>query len=893
MYKVTIFQSAKTKSKTPISPYGDNTFIFDTYDVSNNIGMFSVMVSNFILNIPLSKLKKPVRTFRRKSSLEEYYDDELNYVILDIDDVNTEFNKHEVLEYFKDYKVILGESKSYNGIDNFNMKGILFIEPTKINDIKSLITFLNADIGDICIIDESVARRGTLNAPIRKNKIFINNEDGLLYKFVVPDVNNEKIKSLKMEYLSTISDEVDITKIKEITSLTIDQVDSIERLCLKIFHTMGFEAVKNNPNDSISFKHPSERKTKGGYFWFNSAPYTMHHANSLKSINIFESVKKLDIGKQLLKKDIDYSDEFLKFNTNTDVLTVNHKFLNITEDVSKKIDKFLHERNGLMSIRSPMGTGKSTIIKHIIDECHNTELKVLIVTNRISVAQDFSKKYGVKLYNSDLYEIGDSLVCQYDSLWKFNIKFFDIVIMDEFISIMLHSRSNLSNGSMNIAKFFGCFNKKLVIADAFLTGYESFLLDNKDHNIHMIDNIYRDETKLYDYDNFNYFVDTILHTSKNHKITVSSTSLSFINSLQYILKKRGKNTVSLTADTPDTTKELIYKVFDESNHNKWDILLYSPTLTVGVSNLNDVDYHFHYDSSMSTDVISSIQMMKRTRKTKEIHMFIKEKMNFLKTSYNDIRDEYMGNIGKNLDQNYLFEIDNYGESRLSSIGKKAIKIDTFRNILEFDHKKALTWLLQYHFKNTPINVSDSYNYNVLTKYQKIVKNNKNELKRSKIEEFLLLNDMEKSMILMDWEADKTLISLSEIYECFDMSDMSFEEKEELLQDCIDNPSIIEKTKKYKILSDFNSGNLSVNDIKRIISNLIIEGQTDSLRFYNLIIENKDIELQDKYLPKNIISNKNLKSILDNCGYVYTKSNIIGTRLYQINPMVKKYARKIK
>ena len=36
--------------------------------------------------------------------------------------------------------------------------------------------------------------------------------------------------------------------------------------------------------------------------------------------------------------------------------------------------------------------------------------------------------------------------------------------------------------------------------------------------------------------------------------------------------------------------------------NSYDIILYSPTLTVGVSNLNDVDLHFHYDSGMSTDV---------------------------------------------------------------------------------------------------------------------------------------------------------------------------------------------------------------------------------------------------------------------------------------------------
>ena len=121
------------------------------------------------------------------------------------------------------------------------------------------------------------------------------------------------------------------------------------------------------------------------------------------------------------------------------------------------------------------------------------------------MAQDFAKKYSIKLYNADKYEIGDSLVVQFDSLWKYNIKFFDIVIMDEFISLMMHSRNNLNNNSFNIAKFFGCFQKKLVIADAFLTGYENFLL-NKETNIHLIDNDYRDDTQLYSYTSPNYFI---------------------------------------------------------------------------------------------------------------------------------------------------------------------------------------------------------------------------------------------------------------------------------------------------------------------------------------------------------------------------------------------------
>jgi len=588
-----------------------------------------------------------------------------------------------------------------------------------------------------------------------------------------------------------------------------------------------------------------------------------------------------------MKKEINYDDEFLQFNTDTSVVTVNEKYLEVSEDIHKTVDTFLNNRNGLLSIRSPMGTGKSTLINHIIQECHEQDMKVLIVTNRISVAQDFGKKYGIKVYNQDQYNIGDSLVCQFDSLWKYNIKFFDIVIMDEFISLMMHSRSNLNNSSINIAKFFGCFNKKLVIADAFLTGYENFLLNNKETNIHLIDNIYRDPTTLYSYDDLNYFVDSLVYHTSKHKITVSATSLSFINSLQMLLAKRGLKVVTLTAETPESTKKLVYELFEKEDHDKWDVLIYSPTLTVGVSNLNNVHYHFHYDSSMSTDVISSIQMIKRTRKTKEIHMFIKEKINYLKTSYNDIRDEYMGNIGRNIEQNYLFDIDDYGESKLSEIGKKAIKIDTFKNILEFNHKEAMNWLLKYHFMKEPRVIDKTFSSNILSKYQKQIREDKQNLLMNNIEQFMMLNDMEKTSLLMDADADKTLRILAEIDD--EIRDCSPTVKSKILDCSLHDRSFIQKCKYYKVVFNYTKKIWDETDVKNLVSRSVITSNNDDLHFYNVLLAYGQKEIFDEYLPKHINQNKHLKYILDKCGYKVTKQNapgVVGHRGYCVDQNIK-------
>jgi len=890
--KITIFHAKKTTNKTPHSPYFDNTFVFETYDATSNQQMYAVLVSHFILNIPLDKLDKPTRTFRRKANLNQFYSDCINYFILDIDEVKSEFDKQKILDYFKDYKVILGESKSYNGINNFNMKGILFTECIDFDDAKTALSVIHHDLKELCIIDESVTRRASLNAPIMKNNVFINNEDGIRYKFIKKQAI-EKIDEIRKEYVGE-GIVFDIDELKDIES------DTMEKLCLKVFQTLGFAAIKNNPNGSISFKHPSEKKSPGGYFWFSNSPYTMHHQNSTKTMDIFVQVRKLDAAKEILRTEVNYDDELLEFNTDTKVVSVNEEYLEITDEIHNKIIEFLHTKDGLFSIRSPMGTGKSTIINHIIEECYEEDMKVLIVTNRISVAQDFGKKYGMKVYNQDQYEIGDSVVVQFDSLWKYNVKFFDIVIMDEFISLMMHSRSNLNKSSSNIPKFFGCFKKKLVIADAFLTGYENFLLSDKETNLHMIDNVWRDDTKLYSYENFNTFQHSILNHAREHKITVSASSLQFINSLKLLLEKNGIKVVILTADTPDSTKEIIYNLFEQEEHDKWDVLIFSPTLTVGVSNLNKVNYHFHYDSSIATDVISSMQMIKRTRKAREIHMYIKDKIKYLKTSYNAIRDEYMGNIGKNVEQNYLFTEDDYGESRLSSIGKKAIKIDTFKNILEFNHKEAFNWLLKYHFRKEPITITkedfaSKYNGGILSvedmlnKYKKQIKDGKSELIQSNIKQFLELNDMEKTTLLMDKSisADKTMRILAEIDD--EIKDCPATVKTQLLEESLKDRNFIKKCKYYKVIFNYTKSIWDASDVRNLVSKSVISGNNDDLHFFNVLLKYGQKEIFDEYLPKHINKDKTLKYLLDKCGYSVTtlvNPSVVGHRGYGVNPKIK-------
>ena len=99
--KITIFESLPTAGKAPISPFGDKTFVFKTFEVEDN-QLLHVIANNFILNVPLD-ISEPVRSFRRKESLKDLFVKNLSYLILDIDKIKTRTNLEKVLQYFRKY----------------------------------------------------------------------------------------------------------------------------------------------------------------------------------------------------------------------------------------------------------------------------------------------------------------------------------------------------------------------------------------------------------------------------------------------------------------------------------------------------------------------------------------------------------------------------------------------------------------------------------------------------------------------------------------------------------------------------------------------------------------------------------------------------------------------
>lgn len=864
---ITTFVS-KSAGKSPVSPYSDKTFDFKNTEVHSLFDAFTVLAKSFVLNLPLNiPLGESVRARRRKTDIAKYLPEKYSYAVLDIDDVKTKESQIEILKYFKKYRCILGESRSTNNIDNFNLKGFLVMEPVNLADLKLSVQQLHDDIEPYGNLDIAVSRIPSLNAPVNKINVLLNT-NGEPYKFVYrPNYKSDELsKILNNDF--KIPEKIDLSEAK-----TIDQV------CLRVFESMGFQAMKSNGN-CIVFKHPSEVKTPGGYFWFKDSPYVMHHFNEQKNVSIFSQITKYPEVRELLQNQIDYNDKLLNFNVNTTVITVNEKFLTVSETVRAAIGTFLSQNDGLFAIRSPMGTGKSVIIENIVQQALEQDFRVLVCANRISVAEDFREKFGLKLYSKDKYRLNDSFIVQYDSLWKYSIKNFDLVVLDEFVSLLLHSRNNLNDTCQNLAKFFACFNKKLVVSDAFLTGYENFLLQHKKDNLWLVDNHYRDPVKLVQYTDYNYFVQSVIRVCKKHKATVSSTSLNVLFGLKLILEKYNVKTVTLTADTPNATKHLIYQCFKKPENDRFSVLLYSPTLTVGVSNLNDVDYHFHYDSSSSCDVISSLQMIKRTRKAKEIHFYVKNRLNCLKTTYREIRDDYVANLGNTVEHNYLFEMNDYGEPRLSKTGKKAIQIDLLRNILEINHKNAFLFLLQYQFESPPVVISKTFKNNILVPYVNAYKDSEKQRMKMCLEEYFTVSGMER-FSTEECSVFDALEQLETRLEC------SVQEKKEILETEIAEPGFIEKCYKYKTVSMFLQKKLSETDIRFIISGKI--NDLEETRFWNYLLNSRP-DVRESYFPGELKDHR-LKKFLTAIGYRIKSVN--GLNKYCLDDRVREKQRFIK
>ena len=863
--QVTYFLS-KVDSKVPVSPFDNDTFEFKNITFNSLKNMYEFMQNNFILSKPLN-IKNSIITYKRIKNLKEFFPDKVEYLILDIDDVKEKKNFEKILNFFqeKNYNVIIGKSRSFNSKTNFNLKGIIRVDlPNDKTILKSFLKNLNEELS-CCKIDLTVANDVSHQAPIKNPGIFLFNKTG-------------KIVTEKDIIISETKD-----NIENFLKLNENIEDELIEECLKIFYSKGFTPKeKFNANGSLNFKHPNER-TKFGYFWFPNSPFIMHHHNKIKSFSIYNELKETEIGKKFFRE-ISKQKQKEVLDTKKvykNQIVINERYLKVSNK-KEFIDNFL-KSGDVLKIKSPMGTGKSNIIGYIIKKLRKEGKRILVVSNRISVAKDFADKYDLPIYLNFFEKDSDSIVVQFDSLHKYDIKKFDYVILDEFISLLFHHRNNLTNyTNINAAKFYYILqNKKIVIADAFLTGYEDqFFPENKE--IFQIENIYRENVKLFDYKDKNFFISTLidkaLSLEENEFLSASFLSMNVLKAVENILKENGIKVVSLTSETSEITKELIFKKFKEENHSAFKVILYTPTLTVGVSNLNNIKYHFHYDTGMSADVISSLQMIKRSRKSKEIHFYLEERQFYNITNSEQldiIMQENLNEFYIKKDKTLLVDFDyGSGELSLTPLSKYLNKIEAFYNVFENNHKESFKILLKNQFYSDIIEIDFKENSFNLNEEVKKVKEKIQEEKIELIQKFSNITwDPEeieelKSKFSEKSEEEKAKILLGEIQLKFNKQINKDDLLELAKKEILSNFNYINKIKNYNLLN--NSDEYTKYLISKIISENV---KSQELKFLKLMLKIKQekISLKESYSPieiKNMTKKlgENFENFLKNIGY---------------------------
>jgi len=662
-------------------------------------------------------------------------------------------------------------------------------------------------------------------------------------------------------------------------------------ICLSEFENMGYEqtsikSLKGKPGVFLFTKDQDK-------FHFNEEyPIKMQGIYGAKSESIFYLINKTKQGKEWLqnrnKKEQINALENKKSKKSKNNIIINERYLK-AEDLKAVTNKFIQTKDCVLKIKSAMGTAKSDVIYDIIKQAHEDGMKIIVVSNRISVAKDFAEKYNMDIYQN-MYNSSNSIVVQFDSLHRYNPADYDLVVFDEFMSLLLHHRTSLgTNSNINAIKFKILLQKRVILADAFLTGYEDEFI--KDRKIIQIENTYRDCTDLFNYSNKEHFIQTLIDESQKLKdeehISASFTSLAALKLVYYSLKKKGVKVVKLTSETSEDTRQLIYKRFKEQTHIAFQVILYTPTLTVGVSNVNNVTKHFHYDSSMSCDVISSLQMIKRSRTAKEIHFFLQNRQLHKDIDLESINRRAEHNAVKyyaNKDKALLLDVDyETGEMKLTPLAHYINKIEVFNNILMNNHKNAFLVLLSYQFNSAPIEVKGKVSWKMrdLTR----------QIKEKELQDALSVFDKFKDVKLSDKEVKRLRFKTSELSDEEKVAqikhDIQSMYSKEIPQKSLDELTRLEIEQNFKFTDKVKLNKIFQNEddsyakyeLSEAISNnigMLQDNNKETINFLKYLIINDNAALKGSYTLDDIKridfergKGSKLANFLKSLGYTYS------------------------
>lgn len=426
-----------------------------------------------------------------------------------------------------------------------------------------------------------------------------------------------------------ITDEIDSIKVGEILRICYEKIPDMSnyeyRSCTK--NMINFNRISGSSHCSIcSTVHDKENAMV--VLYLNHTIYQVCRRNNFKTkvqIHVFDVPKEEKITRACRLKNTLTSTKL----DNTDPMWM-YSNSNVYE--SPTLNDISHTKT--LYINAPMKIGKTKKLKQFIDKLDPTA-SICILSFRIFFSTHIHTMFEEEenpfiLYKTIKGDISPStykrVIIQVESLHRLK-GVYDYVILDESESILSQFDSgNMMNMSFAIAHFTNLMKnaKQVICMDAFMSKRTIDVIRSmrgEDGEVIEI-NKHMNATE-YTYNVTYSEIDFIRNMNKSidggKKIVVVSNKLSKLNELHELITKHYptlKTVLYSSKSDPSIKRDHMKDI--NTTCVKYDVMLYSPTLTAGVS--IEVD-HFHeiygYFTNVSCDAMTCMQMLGRVRNVKD------------------------------------------------------------------------------------------------------------------------------------------------------------------------------------------------------------------------------------------------------------------------------------
>lgn len=322
---------------------------------------------------------------------------------------------------------------------------------------------------------------------------------------------------------------------------------------------------------------------------------------------------------------LSFADEF---STAPNVMNIAYPY--ITQMRDEELARALSHR--LVMVKSPTGTGKSTLQGRIIEFwARNLGVmpRVLVITHRRSLVHEIAEKRGFITYAEITHPsmrgvntLADSNVTTFDSLWRYEGAKFDLVMIDEAVQALEHlaSSSTLKADRITPLRVLEAVMKNARQTIAFDANFshgagcwlEGVLSVHTRSSIRLVNTTRPTARPLDIWHDRSAFLARVFATANDGFTTLACASVNDARIVNTLATGAGLRTLLVCSDNSDN-QDVKEKIANINGLADIDLLIYSPSLGTGIDITRPVKgaYLMARPRPLSGDDL--VQMLSRAR----------------------------------------------------------------------------------------------------------------------------------------------------------------------------------------------------------------------------------------------------------------------------------------